>query len=510
MKKLRKVSVLALAVLIFASAMASTAFAGTTNRFLFQYIGGEDNMYVIMDNPNGAEAPEAGALAFTLSDIELPITEMSTTKNLPVTYFCLIDISGSIQRKQLETEKAFLQSICSLLSGDDNMVIATLEDDIRVIAPSNDKAFLGTYIDGLEVTTKDTNLYAGIVKCTEYIDQSTEYNPRRCFIVLSDGDDDRMEGYTEAEAISAIENSRIPLFAVTLLRGSHTYGMEELIKIMNSFSRISVGGKSFTPLVDGMTPELAAEEIANDMKSDLIVKLDTIPAESAAKSSDYLELKGFYFKNEGQIVQDTLNVKASALTFLSAPVSTPAPFVEEEPVQETEEPADTDDWIIWAAAGAAALAVIVLIAVLLSGKKKKSAPKKPDVQNVSGQTEALPRRDIQDPGKTQPLDQSANKRSVCFTTIASDNLRFVLQLEENRVYTMGRNQKSELVLNSADSSLSSVNSKLRLRGNILDVWDAASKNGTFVNGMKITGMGMVSMRSGQTLKAGKYEYRVTF
>ncbi len=65
MKKLRKASVLALAVLIFASAMASTAFAGTTNRFLFQYIGGEDNMYVIMDNPNGAEAPEAGALALT-------------------------------------------------------------------------------------------------------------------------------------------------------------------------------------------------------------------------------------------------------------------------------------------------------------------------------------------------------------------------------------------------------------------------------------------------------------
>lgn len=508
MKSFRKMLSLTAAILIFVTALTSTAFAGTTNRFLYQYIGGEDCMYVFMDNPDGMDIPDAGRLSFTLSDIRLPIKELSTAKNIPVTYFCLIDVSGSIQKRQLDTEKEFLQTLVSSLSGDDNIVIATMEDDIRVASPSNDKAALSNYINGLKATPNDTNLYAGIVKCMEYIEQNTEYNQRTCFVVLSDGDDDQATGYTEVEAINAIEAARLPLFSVTLLRGAHTYGMENNIKIMSSFARTSVGGGSYTPLIENVTPALAAEAITMDMKYDLVFTLDTTPAESSAQTSDFLELKCYIAADENQVAQDVLNVKASSLKFLTVPMTTPAPFVDEATPTPAAQEVPEIDWTKIAVIGTAALAAIVLLIVLISGGKKKKA-KKQAVQTVSGVTEALPLRNNAYT-KTEPLNSNYNRRNVCFTAVGPENLRIVLPMEENRIYTMGRERKSELVLNSADSSLSAVNSKLRLRGNVLDVWDAASKNGTFVDGMRITGAGMTSMHSGQTLRAGKYEYRVTF
>lgn len=65
-----------------------------------------------------------------------------------------------------------------------------------------------------------------------------------------------------------------------------------------------------------------------------------------------------------------------------------------------------------------------------------------------------------------------------------------------------------MVLNPDDQHLSSVQCKLCCRQGAMNVWDMDSRNDTFVNGVPIRKIGMVTVQNGDVMRLGSYEYRV--
>ena len=109
-------------------------------------------------------------------------------------------------------------------------------------------------------------------------------------------------------------------------------------------------------------------------------------------------------------------------------------------------------------------------------------------------------------------EQKENRRivyEVRFTAIGYENICRTLQMEEGRVMTLGRDKRSELILNPEDKRLSGVHCKVCCEKNQFNIQDMDSRNGTFVNGVPIRNLGMTAVENGHTARMGSYEYGIT-
>ena len=85
--------------------------------------------------------------------------------------------------------------------------------------------------------------------------------------------------------------------------------------------------------------------------------------------------------------------------------------------------------------------------------------------------------------------------------------RFTLYRED--ICTFGRNGKSQNILDANDSTLSGKHFSLLMnKDQLCCVRDEGSQNGTYVNGIRV-GTGWMKLESGDKLRAGGREYRLT-
>ena len=128
--------------------------------FLQGYYGEEQdhtlNVYAssIESEPAGQDQFEAA-----LEGTELPILSIASAQGQPTTYYCLADVSGSLNQEQLTQEKDVLFALADSLSEDDRMVIATVGNEMAASEYLNDKDQLAQIIEGISITPDDTNLY---------------------------------------------------------------------------------------------------------------------------------------------------------------------------------------------------------------------------------------------------------------------------------------------------------------------------------------------------------------
>lgn len=128
----------------------------------------------------------------SLGSQELPVVGavMAGQAKTPKTFYCLVDISGSMNQKQMEQAKAVLEAVCDGMDENDNMVIGSVGDDITVSEFLADKSEIHKAIQSLEVhEDEDTNLYAGIVRGIEALETDTRANRKKSLLLLSDGQD---------------------------------------------------------------------------------------------------------------------------------------------------------------------------------------------------------------------------------------------------------------------------------------------------------------------------------
>lgn len=484
--------------MLLAAALAVQACAAGTNSFLQRFESEAGGLRLFGCALDGA-APEQ--FSASLGGEPLPVAGVSTVEQeqVPVTYYCLADISGSISAAQMQQEKDVLYALCDALGENDTLVLGTLGNGLSASGFLSDPGEIRAAIDALAPDRgEDTNLYAGIVESLAVLASDVRVNPVRCLVILSDGEDDQTSGITRAEAESAVQTSGVPVYTVAVLRAGASAGQIEFGKVLGSFARGSVGGQHFAPETDGVPAAEAGRQIAAGVSGGLVLTVDT---SAVTADRDELLLSVTYTAGDTQRT-DTLTVYRSALIAPAAPAEDPAgsesagqPAGGEEPAPE--EPGGVP---LWAAA-------LVVLAVAACGvgvwavlRKKRRQPE-PQLQ-PEPQPEPQPQPE-------QPCGCPAPSYTVRLTAIGYQGIVHTVDLWEGRPRTLGRTPAANKVLDAADRRLSGVHCSLCCTKGVLTVRDNGSTNGTFVDGVPIRQQGAVPVADGHTLRIGSYEYRVS-
>lgn len=497
-------------------------FASENGAFL-EGCSAEDGKLQIYCSDIVPEEETAEGCKVSLGGQELTVLSVESEKEhrTPITYYCLADVSGSMGAEQMAQEREALLAVVDGMKDGDNMVIGTLGNQMQTSGFLTDKDKLRETVEALEAGREDTNLYAGIKQSIQVLQTNTAVNPRKCLIILSDGEDDQKTGITQKEPEDAITGSSIPVYTVATLKNAGNEAGIENAKLLGSFARMSTGGAHFAPVLDDITGEQAGQSVILGMESGFVVSAelpDTVPDKEEAL------LRMVYTSADNTVYEDTLSIYTEDLGIEKSepepkpelkPDPAPNSIINDDPdsiIDDDPDPGlELQDMLPWVIGAAAALIVIIIVVVVLI-KKKNNQNNMED-----GRSEESPEDAYADP-VTEPLDiprtesvpgpKNVPMYELRLYAIGYNGIVHTIRLEQGRKMTVGRNGKADIILDSEDKKLSGVQCSMQWDNGKLYVWDMDSTNGTFVNGVSIKSMGRVAVHDGETIRMGSYEYRI--
>lgn len=479
------------------------------SRFLENYEIREDEIDLMLSNL-GEPEENCGPENFkvSLGGDALEITEVSTVEReqIPVTIYCLVDVSGSMKEEQMNQVKETLLGIRASMTGEDNMVICTMGNETKSSGFLTAGEELDAAIGSLASGNEDTNLYQGIVNSIRILQTDQNVHTKRCLLILSDGDDEQVSGITEQEAKQAVADSGIPVYTVATLRQTQSEEQLEYAKLLGSFSRMSAGGQHFAPVLDGKTAEETGTSVADSLKGGIVVSVRT---DQKTSEKDVLLLRVVYETGNGSVLEDTVDLYAEDL-----PVRDPK---EEEPEEEPEDvivvpeatEAPESGKTVPAAAGAGILIILVCLLFLLfmlKRRKRKGYWNAASSGDHSEGEKADRKPETDDNDVTVPGDG----RQIELKAMGGSGNTYQLHMEAGQEITLGRNQYADVILDADDRTVSGTHCKISsIRGRLM-LEDLQSMNGTLLNGTTIQGQGRVELHDGDVLKIGHTRYEVRF
>lgn len=472
--------------------------------------------------------------AVTISGRECPVLDVSTVKEAGegVTFYCLVDVSRSMRREQMEAAQEVLSAICQGMGEQDNMVIGALGTSLEVSGFLTDREAIRDEIEALAAESDYTAIYDAVIESISALQSSKECLQKKCLVIISDGDDETVIGKTRSEALRAIEDSRIPVYTVAVLRQSPTEEQRESAKNLGAFARQSAGGRDYVPDVNEYNPEETGQFISEDVHSGLILTLDSSQAD-LSKDEALLSVR---LEMDNAVYGDDMYVYTADLPHGQEEPSPepPDPEPTEEPSPEpsdpepTEEPSpkplDVNRLLIWVAAFTVLAIAVIAGAILVRKSGKKGRAK----EQQAGERQQEERRQTSQEGQSRGIRPLAEEGrgtpgligyqtvgvsadiwyEVKFVAIDHEEIVITLKIPEGKAVTIGRNNKADMVFNPRDRHLSSVQCRLCCKRGAMNVWDMDSRNDTFVNGVPIHDMGMATVQNGDVMRLGSYEYRV--
>lgn len=509
---------------------ALCAFASGNGRFLESCEAKEGELHIFCSDIAEEEENREGCRV-SLGSQELSVVSVESEKeaDTPVTWYCLVDVSGSMNETQMAQIRETLLAVVDGFSEGDNMVISTLGNQADASGFLTDPEELRQIIRELAAGTEDTNLYAGIVESIQALETDTQVNPRKCLLILSDGKDDQVGGITETEPQNSIRDASIPVFTVAVLRD--TPGEEDIAnaKILGSFARLSTGGMHFGPgwdesgALETVTGAEAGEQILSRMQEGIVVTAE-LPAELPDK--DELLLRMVYTSESGAQYEDTRTLYAEELKRLEETIAEGrenAAGTEEGTEIQPEPKPESKTALPWLIAGGAVILIVLaaaVAAVILRRRRQAQETGTRADGAADAKQEAPP---VQESAKEEaaPMYGAAENTASAkehkgkpqgyelrLYAVGYGDIVRTLWLEEGREVTVGRNGKADIILDGEDRKLSGVHCAVKWESGKLYVRDANSQNGTFVNGIPIKTLGRVAVHEGETIRMGSYEYRI--
>ena len=434
-------------------------------------------------------------------------------QNIPITVFCLVDTSGSINTFKKSLLQDTLLEISSSLNSQDSMVIAEVNNQVIIGDPLYLQEDRDAAIRRITVSNQDTNLYAGIVESINQIGSNESYNPYTCLVILSDGVDAQDNGFTENEVITAVKESRVPVFTVALVQN---YTERVGAKILGSFARASYGGQHFTTAGDGsnepIRQDIAGEEFgAHIWESLMSTRILTAKISDASlyEGKTHAELT-VQCKSGENLYEDSISVKIDDSIFqttgeTTVPVATEtestADGAKDPPPPEVKRPFY---WIVLATVGVLA-ALFAFLSIRAKAKKswKESQQQENKLEASHHELKEIPM------AKPEAKAQIVPKYKVFITDIPYGTQRISLTLKEEKSMSFGRNSRCDFILNAKDPRLSGKHFSLLAEKGVFHVRDEGSLNGTYLNGVRIKRDVWTKMCSADKIRAGSYEYRIT-
>ena len=522
------------ACVVFAYA---TSPATENSGFLQGYATDENGLRVLLDNVEQNE-PSSGQFSVTLNDQPVAVSDVKRASDMPVTYYCLVDISGSLNQEQLAQEKDALKALCAKLSTNDRMVIAPFGNEVTPSGYMGVAEDIEAAIDAIEIQRgQDTNLYGGIVIAIRELQTSNQSSFRKCLVVLTDGEDDQKSSYTQKETDAAIRASGIPFYGVAIMKSSQSNDSERIAyaKILGSFARESAGGAYYNPVLDGISAASVGEAIHADMGLDLQVFLDLSELDTSIlpAGAGSVPLKVRYMTDsatyDASLAVDTADLRAILPNpdVPDKPDNPDNPDTPDNPdnpndPDNPDKPDNPDDpelhFPVWGWIVVAFILIAVLLILYFFIKRRKNVVVQEQDDAPNGETAPEIEDYGVDSGEMNSHSISVNfpemeanappTHKVVFSALNYKAIRLEIELPEERPVTLGRDQRADIILNPQDSKLSGAHCRVLLRNGHLLVWDADSTNGTTVDGVPLRGGASAALENGRTLGVGNYEYRV--
>lgn len=481
---MRKKYVWALAAAMILSSMGQNVYASENLDISIEKIKVDQEVSIWVNQNQGAD--------FTIDNAEVQLqvngtqgkieeVEFFSQKDAGIAYECMIDISGSMDQERIDKAKEVIRKLAEKKREKDTMSISTLGNQVVSSEFFTSKEDILAYLDTVQVTKEDTNLYQGITQALQTLQKENQGEDKKVLLIFSDGADDQAVGITKDEAISAVKESKIPVFTVALLKPEPSDEQIESAKVLGSFSRYSVGGVYYAPVIDGTDLDSLDTKIEEmlDHSVVLTVSMDEIP-DSKEKISFQVSVK-----NQEQEDSDTIEefVKKKAENVSDKPQKGEKNENAEKEVVPTVPV--KEEFPVALLAGMVAVVVVLLVVVIFAinrGRKKKK--------------KALEASEQQ---KKQGVWVSLREKNSSESESYKVHMRGKLQI--------GRADDCQICL-SKDSAVSAHHCVLSLEQGKVYIIDTNSTNGTFVNGRMIPWKVMLSNQD--VLLIGAREYVITW
>ncbi len=497
-------------------------------------VGEEDINIYVNQNQNDPSWIENGEPQLMFGSKDLAYESVKRFSDAPekITYKCVIDVSGSMDQKRIDTAKEIINSLVAAKRDEDNVTITAMGNNLIRSDYMTDRSQISDIVSQVSRTREDTNLYYGIVDEIKELQTNDNVATKKCLIIFSDGADDQATGITREEATKKVEESHIPVFTVALPKNSSSKNDQEMAKILGSFARLSSGGVHY------YSPDYKKEElssignrIVDRMNNSLIFNVDIRELDTDEKAH---ELKISVKTNEGT-AKDVIDVAESDIKRIKENIEklVPEPVVEKEPVKVVEPVIKEKKLILGleplyfyliVAAAALLIILIVILIVLKTGSSGKAdqGSGTDDLGNTVGVDDIGVTGGVSDlNGVTLPVDNLGSP-TVGFDSPSSgkayhmiltrmgktDDEKSTFKFDLTDKYSVGRSASKSSLSFPKDTAMSGLHCTFYVQDKKIYVRDEGSTNGTFVNGVPITGP--YALEKDDTLIIGSNEYRVTW
>lgn len=459
----------------------------------------------------------------------------------PMKTVMLVDNSLSIPKSNRENIKAILCELLEKHMSGEQFWIGTISDSVTWLNEefSSDYDMLSASVENIEYNNQDTyfsDCLYGVVDALSKISDGSYVR----IVIISDGADDRAIGYTNAEVISLLAKSNVPVYTIG------TVGDNAALENMFAFSRAS-GAESYL-LDNSVTNEDIVIDIEKDQK---LICIQISPDEALLDGSE----KGI------QLTLTTEDGEQILSTAVVMPFGTGSTTVATDNVTEnvggdeltgseqeelpsfgnaaeaeSQETGKTQKMNIFLPIGIIVACIcigIVIVVVIMKKRKKfraavKAMPEK-ETMTMSSLTNLDNERksystvieDAGDSSETLMINSDGGETRALWNTRASDATEMkqqtylvVKDMERANVMfkvpiidTVCIGRKNADIVIDYDKYVSSKQCEIRKRGEILSVKDLGSANGTYYENRCIYDQ-ETTIASGSVIKVGKTKLRI--
>jgi len=496
---------------------------------------GEILVYV-NQNGGGGFTPAMDGCSLLIGKNPVTVKEIRSFQEMgePVTYLCLVDISGSMTKEGIEQTRSILRQLAEKKKDGDNVCITTMGNEMQSFGFLSKREELGAAIDSIErIGTEDTNLYYSLTEALNVLKTDSKVHKKRCLLIFSDGEDDQKKGITQKEAEDAVKESHIPVFTVTL-PGSNLKDAEGSAKILGSFARNSAGGEHYAPqLGDGSEYNEICDRVNQRLQASLVVRAGLEEVKAVGDDTVYIKVE---LSDGANKASDGITVPAGtilkAIEEVQKGTEVKVTVTHEGTGEDTEgntEPSgeETEGTNKPVLIGILLLALFALIALLLllgrragrkTGYEEDDFGYGGDEQGYAdsqhmglygSENTIAPGAHRAGNDSAKPEGKAARHKNKVKVTLfkvgPGDGESYELTVKNEAV--IGRSKSCRLSFDN-DSALSGRHCSIIYRDGEVFVRDENSTNGTFVNGVPIVGEYKVAQDD--IVLIGSSEYRIVW
>lgn len=415
---------------------------------------------------------------------------------LSIVTWLLVDNSVSISSNDREKTKQVLSDLVAGRASNEKFNLCTYHDDKLeiLVQDSQNYADLKGQIDALEYVNQETFLTDVLNELLD-IEKVREEPEYVRVVVISDGVDNNPGGLTREELNQRLKEQRVPVYTL----GCQNKGNDQLLKEMYSLSR-HTNAQSWS-----------LSELSDTLSVTQAMSGDELPVRATVAIPEKLQdgtPKGVQLTfSDGTVVETQVLMPFGSITDPATAEKPPTPAVDPKPepelISEPEQKSFFEEnftLVVAVPAVAAAAAVGLIVFFLLRKKKEKE---KIQVVDPNLMDMGADETDIAEPGgggDTAILVNNDSQLTLILTDRANPSRHFESPLRGK--VTIGRSSGNQIVLDY-EKSVSGTHCEIFVDGNIFKIRDLRSKNGTYVDGMRVGDVAEIS--NGSTIKLGRLE-----